>query len=616
MWTDIYLINSPRQDSNYNHTPYFKSLTSQLNWYASKRVYTIDNANYQRKNNNLKVNYHIDEVALVNYVMVNNSDKWYFYFVMDKVYINERTTELILRLDVIQTYLFDFSLGNCLLERIHTNRYDSNGNVFLEPMYNEEDFSSGEYSPFSIKNRYSYGNKGGYIITSSDLLGSTTAGDYNSKPSGGGSGGDSGGGETTIGNYPYNSSISSSRNARFEKVWKGVKEAQAHGLFPSVTYAQYVMESGWDGSTLSEKYNNAFGIKADSSWTGRVVTLPTKEYINGEYVTVNANWRVYDDINQSVRDRTQFLLENSRYTEGGVFRASNYAEQCRALQNSGYATDPNYASLLISIIEYNNFTMYDKASGGSSSGSGSSSSNYRYLNLHGHMSSWAVYNVNGPYTLAYSIGALQPSNWGGLSYKIYSSKGGDVYEINTESYGRCCIYAPNDGDSSITYSPLYEYGDVDGSSSGSGSGDSGGTGDSIRTSIVNSALKLIGKPYRFGGNYPPLGTSDGTDCSGLCQWAYNDAGAIKFTSMSGRWTTYTMYPNSVAISIKDAQPGDVVFSNFSSPGVPEHVYMIKYVQSDGNSLRIIEAQQPGTNILERSVYYDSNKMIIRRLLKS
>ena len=94
MWTDIYLINSPEQDSNYNHTPYFTSLTAQLNWYASKRVYTIDNANYQRKNNNLKVNYHIDELALVNYVMVNNNEsKWYFYFVMDKVYINERTTE-------------------------------------------------------------------------------------------------------------------------------------------------------------------------------------------------------------------------------------------------------------------------------------------------------------------------------------------------------------------------------------------------------------------------------------------------------------------------------------------------------------------------------------------
>jgi len=35
---------------------------------------------------------------------------------------------------------------------------------------------------------------------------------------------------------------------------------------------------------------------------------------------------------------------------------------------------------------------------------------------------------------------------------------------------------------------------------------------------------LMGKPYRFGGDYPPLGTSDGTDCSGLFQNAYNHIG--------------------------------------------------------------------------------------------
>lgn len=494
MWTDIYLINSPRQDSNYNHTPYFTSLTSQLNWYASKRVYTIDNANYQRKNNNLKVNYHIDEVVLVNYVMVNNSDKWYFYFVMDKVYINERTTELILRLDVIQTYLFDFSLGNCLLERLHTNRYDSDGNVLLEPMYNEENFASGEYLPFAVKDIFNYENKGSYIITSSDLLGTQ------------GGGGNSGG-SSSVGEYPYNSELSQTVNNRFSKIWKGVKEAQAHGLFPSVTYAQYVMECGWEGSTLSETYNNAFGIKADSSWTGRTVDLPTQEYIDGQWITTTATWRVYDDINDSVRDRTQFLLENPRYTQGGVFSATTYQAQCQALQNSGYATDPSYASLLISIIEDSNFTIYDTASG------------------------------------------------------------------------------DNSGDS----------------------------GESIRYTIVNSALKLVGKPYRYGGNYPPLGDSDGTDCSGLCQWAYNDAGATNLTSMSGRWTTYTMYPNSTIIGLSEAEPGDVIYTLFNSNGLPEHVYMIKSVDLSNNTINIIEAQQPGTNILERTVSYVET-MIIGRLM--
>ena len=500
MWTDIYLINSSQQDINYNHTPYFSSLTNQINWYASKRVYIIENANYQRKNNNLKVNYHIDDLSLVNYAMVNNNSKWYFYFVADKVYINERTTELILRLDVLQTYLFDFSLGNCLIDRCHTNRYDKNGDVVLEPMFIEEDFSSGEYSPFSVTEIFNYKDKGSYIITSSDLLGA------NSRS--GGSGGS--GGSDSIGEYPYNSSISETINNRFSKIWQGVKEAQSKGLFPSVTYAQYVMECGWNGSTLSETYNNAFGIKAGGGWSGKTVDLPTQEYINGEWINTTATWRVYDDINDSVRDRTQFLLENPRYTEGGVFSASTYQEQCQALQNSGYATDPSYASLLISIIEDNNFTIYDTVS--------------------------------------------------------------------------------NSGDSGV----------------------------SIRYNIVNSALKLIGKPYRYGGNYPPLdnvygGSSDGTDCSGLCQWAYNDSGAINSTSITGRWTTYTMYPNSTIISLSEAEAGDVIYTLFNSNGLPEHVYMIKSVNLSNNTINIIEAQQPGTNILERTVTYADN-MIIGRLI--
>lgn len=499
MWTDIYLINSPRQDSNYNHTPYFKSLTSQINWYASKRVYTIDNANYQRKNNNLKVNYHIDDVSIVNYVMVNNNDKWYFYFVMDKVYINERTTELVLRLDVMQTYLFDFNLGNCLIERTHTRRYASNGNALLEPMYIEENFASGEYIPVGSDYVYNYTGKGSYIITSSDLLGTLV-----------GSGGDNPGDSSSIGEYPYNSAISESINNRFARIWQGVKEAQTHGLFPSVTYAQYVMEAGWNGSTLSETYNNAFGIKAGSSWAGETVELPTQEYINGEWINTTATWRVYNNINESVRDRTQFLLENSRYTEGGVFSASTFQEQCYALQNSGYATDPNYASLLISIIQDNNFTLYDGAS--------------------------------------------------------------------------------NDG----------------------------GTGVSIGYAIVNSALKLIGKPYRWGGNYPPLGaiygnTSDGTDCSGLCQWAYNDAGANHLTTMEGRWVTYTMYPNSDSIELGSAEPGDVLFTSFSAPGVPEHVMLVKSVS--GNQVSVVEAQYEGTYILERTLTFNSSTMEIRRLLR-
>ena len=107
---------------------------------------------------------------------------------------------------------------------------------------------------------------------------------------------------------------------------------------------------------------------------------------------------------------------------------------------------------------------------GSSSGGGSTGGTGKYLNLHPHMQSWAVYNENGPYTTDYKIGSLAPAQFGGLSYAILAEKGGDIYIIQTESFGRCAIWAPRDNDSSITSTPQY----TNGSSSGGGS--TGGTG--------------------------------------------------------------------------------------------------------------------------------------------
>lgn len=91
--------------------------------------------------------------------------------------------------------------------------------------------------------------------------------------------------------------------------------------------------------------------------------------------------------------------------------------------------------------------------------------NVQFLNLHPHMQSWAVYNQNGPYTVANAIGKLAPAQFGGLSYPIVGEKGNDIYLIDTVSFGRCAIWAPRDNDSSITLSPDYSNG---GSSGGIG----------------------------------------------------------------------------------------------------------------------------------------------------
>ena len=137
-------------------------------------------------------------------------------------------------------------------------------------------------------------------------------------------------------------------------------------------------------------------------------------------------------------------------------------------------------------------------------------------------------------------------------------------------------------------------------------GGSGGTTE--QNAIIESARKLIGKPYVWGGNYPPLGSSNGTDCSGLCQWAYNDNG------ITISRTTYTQINEGIEVTADDLQPGDLVFSNFSSPGVPEHVYLYSGKNSNGE-LMCVEAPRTGLNIRER-VFTWTSSMRARRILST
>lgn len=135
-----------------------------------------------------------------------------------------------------------------------------------------------------------------------------------------------------------------------------------------------------------------------------------------------------------------------------------------------------------------------------------------------------------------------------------------------------------------------------------------GGGDSSETqqNVINSARKLIGRPYIFGGNVSPLGSDEGTDCSGLMQWAYNDNG-IKISR-----TTYTQISEGTEVSENELQPGDLVFSRFSSSTTPEHVFM--YSGTVNGKYMCVEAQKTGTNIMEREFTWASG-MRARRIIK-
>jgi flagellar rod assembly protein/muramidase FlgJ len=125
----------------------------------------------------------------------------------------------------------------------------------------------------------------------------------------------------------------------------------------SIIIAQAALESGWGQSKLASDGKNFFGIKADSSWKGPSVYMSTKEYINGKMITVQQPFRVYGSAIDSFDDHSEFLNRNKRYAS--LFDSLDYKKWATGLQAAGYATDPNYSSKLIQIIQKHNLHKLD-----------------------------------------------------------------------------------------------------------------------------------------------------------------------------------------------------------------------------------------------------------------
>ena len=129
-------------------------------------------------------------------------------------------------------------------------------------------------------------------------------------------------------------------------------EAQT-GIPATFMVAQAAHESGWgkheirnaDGSSSF----NLFGIKAGSSWKGKVAQVATTEVLNGQPHKVIAKFRAYASYEESFKDYAQLMKDNPRYAN--VVSASNSAQGfAQGLQRAGYATDPAYADKLTRVI--------------------------------------------------------------------------------------------------------------------------------------------------------------------------------------------------------------------------------------------------------------------------
>ncbi|PUE08306.1 flagellar assembly peptidoglycan hydrolase FlgJ [Limnohabitans sp. T6-20] len=136
---------------------------------------------------------------------------------------------------------------------------------------------------------------------------------------------------------------------------QAARQAQASSGIPATfMVAQAALETGWgrqeirfaDGRTS----HNLFGIKAGANWKGPVAEIWTTEFVNGSAQKVRGQFRAYGSYEESFNDYARMISQNPRYANA-MRNLGDPQAFASSLQQAGYATAPNYANLLTSVIQ-------------------------------------------------------------------------------------------------------------------------------------------------------------------------------------------------------------------------------------------------------------------------
>lgn len=118
----IYILSDVPLNNSYEHSLYFPSKDKQEAYFLGyHREKTFDKFTYLRPENAIKVAGDIANAQKWNYLMFKNADgKWFYHFITRVEYTSDNSVKLHIELDVLQTFMFDWNMQQCFIERNHT----------------------------------------------------------------------------------------------------------------------------------------------------------------------------------------------------------------------------------------------------------------------------------------------------------------------------------------------------------------------------------------------------------------------------------------------------------------------------------------------------------------
>lgn len=148
--SDVYLLKVPLEINDDNQLT-FANATAQYNYFNSLPKLAVTDFTYQRKDGTIRYGANFDTLLSYNYVMYRNdafSNKWFYAYVTGMEYLNDNVTAISIKTDVWQSYQFDLSFKQCLIDREHTNDDTIGANTLPEGLELGEFVCNGSVGEF------------------------------------------------------------------------------------------------------------------------------------------------------------------------------------------------------------------------------------------------------------------------------------------------------------------------------------------------------------------------------------------------------------------------------------------------------------------------------------
>lgn len=152
----VYLMKNVPLDPTYQHTVLFSSRQAQAQTFLNftEAALTFENQSYQRHGRGyLRIAKNVGELLNCNYMMFRNYnseslsyDRWFYAFITDVEYINEATTMVRYEIDIMQTWLFDYTLDPVFVEREHSTT-DTPGDNLIDDKLERGEYVFRDFLP-------------------------------------------------------------------------------------------------------------------------------------------------------------------------------------------------------------------------------------------------------------------------------------------------------------------------------------------------------------------------------------------------------------------------------------------------------------------------------------